>query len=245
MFIDPKQLQAAIAQLQSAGKLPASLPRKTAELLARSLGKYSGEVSQKVLTNILADFQSKIATASSMTDPLQLRGVLADLTQYVGSEDVAGQIKFAHKISQEVASGAGGYLNQNLSPEALDEYPALELRRMFQRDVPRGFKTGAKGALIPVPGDDWPSRWEAAGGELFDGRMIALKSDEVWQNLGDGEGGYDDTLGNPFPPFAFNSGFMTVDVSRKEAVTLGLIGADEEAQPATLDFKNLFAEVTA
>ena len=245
MFIDPKQLQAAIAKLQSEGKLPASLPSKTVELLARSLGKYSGEVSQKVLANILADFQSKIATASSMTDPVQMRGVLADLTQYVGSEDVAGQIKFALKISQEVASGAGGYLNQNLSPEAIDEYPALELRRMFQRDVPRGFRSGPKGQLIAVPGDDWPSRWEAAGGELFDGRMIALKSDDVWQNLGDGEGGYDDTLGNPFPPFAFNSGFMTVDISRAEAVELGLIGADEAAKPATLDFKNLFAEVTA
>jgi len=233
-----------IAELQAAGKLPRELSASQTAQLQRALQKYSGQVSQRVLSNILDDFKSKIQTAQSMTDPVQMRGVLADLTLYTGSPEVAEQIRFALHVSQEVASGGGRFLNQNLSPEALDEYPALELKRMFARHVPRGFKVGPKGAIIPVPDDDWPSRWEAAGGELTDdGRMVALKSDPIWQALGDGDGGYDDTLGNPFPPFAFNSGFMTFEVSRKEAVELGLLGQDEEAKPARFDVSKLFAEV--
>ena len=121
-------------------------------------------------------------------------------------------------------------MNQNLTPEAVDEYPALELKRLYDRDVPRGTKD---------PDDGWPARWEAGGGELIDGRMVALKNDPIWQALGDGEGGYDDTLGNPFPPFAFNSGFETVDVSRAEAEELGLISEGEEVEPAEIDFGNL------
>ena len=44
----------------------------------------------------------------------------------------------------------------------VDEYPALELYRLYDRDVPRGFQSGPKGTLIPVPDDDWPSRFEDA-----------------------------------------------------------------------------------
>jgi hypothetical protein len=69
--------------------------------------------------------------------------------------------------------------------------------------------------------------------------MVALKDDPIWQALGDGDGGYDDTLGNPFAPFAFNSGYETLDVSRKESVSLGLIGENEHADPAPIDFGTL------
>ena len=240
-----KNILAAIAQLQRDGKLPHDLSQDQLTKLAQSLQKYSGEVGQRLVDVILEDFKSKIASAQSMTDPEQMRGILADLTRYVGSPELADQIKFSLHISQQVASGGGRYLNQNLSPEALDEYPALELKRMFGRTLPRGFKRGPKGSIIPVPDDAWPARWEAAGGELYDGRMIALKSDDVWQNLGDGDGDYDDTLGNPFPPFAFNSGFMTFEISRHDAVELGVMDEDDVAKPANIDFSKLFAEVAA
>jgi len=246
-------LSQLIAALQKDGKLPAGLtPRQTA-LLQKSLQKYSGEVSQRLLAKILDDFKSKLETASSMTDPAQLRGVLADLGGYVGNEDATAGIKFALKISQEVASGAGQFLNQNLSAEAVDEYPALEFKRLFSRNVPRGERIGPKGAIIEVPDEDWPTRWAAAGaaaedsdwlpweGDAQEGRGVALKSSAIWQALGDGEGGFDDTLGNPYPPFAFNSGFMTLDLSRREAVKLGLIGADEPAEPAKLNYEKIFS----
>ncbi len=255
MIGDASNLKSLLAQLQREGKLPAGLSPAQLAPLEKSFAKWNGEVSQRIVQKILADWQSKIQTAQSLTEPAAQRGVIYDLTKFVGNDEIASSIRFALKISQEVASGAGQYLNQNLSPEVLDEYPALEFKRLFDRTVPRGLKRGPKGALIMVPEDNWPSRWAAAGAEAGDdnwldwegdaqgGRGLALKSSGIWQALGDGAGGYDDTLGNPFPPFAFNSGFMTFDVSRKEAVNLGLIGVDEEAKPAPINLAELFAEV--
>lgn len=110
---------------------------------------------------------------------------------------------------------------------ALDVNPAWELVRMIETRVQR----------------DWQERWlaaaEATGG--FDGctdpreaggRMVALKNHPIWQALGDGEGGYDDTLGNPWPPFAFNSGMNVIDVSRDDAVALGIMGPDDTVKPS-------------
>ena len=246
-----------LAQLQRAGKLPAGLSPAQLAPLEKSFAKWNGAVNERIIQKILVDWQDKIQAAQTLTTPATPRGPIYDLTQFVGSQEIADSIRFALKVSQEVASGAGQYLNQNLSPEVLDEYPALEFKRLFDRDVPRGLKRGPKGALIMVPEDNWPSRWAAAGAEAGDedwldwegdaqgGRGVALKSSGIWQALGDGAGDYDDTLGNPFPPFAFNSGFMTFDLSREEAVNLGLIGADEAAKPAKINFAELFAEVTS
>jgi 8-oxo-dGTP pyrophosphatase MutT (NUDIX family) len=148
-----------------------------------------------------------------------------------------------------VTQGAGQFVSQNLDQETLDVWPALELVRLFDVEVPRGFKYGPKGSIVPDPDNDWPSRWEAALEESGDeeasaayeesGRMVALKSSEVWGALGDGAGGYTDTLGNPFAPFAFNSGYRTKDIRRDDAVALGLMDDEDEAKPADFDFKSL------
>ena len=138
--------------------------------------------------------------------------------------------------------GAAGYV-RDTDQAVVDEYPAWELLRVYPREVPRGFRKGPKGVLIAEPDQDWPSRWVAAGGELVDGRMIALKNDDVWQNLGDGVGGYDDTLGNAFPPFAFNSGFDVQNVGRAECISLGLLDVDEPAKAPRFDLDKLFAPI--
>ena len=97
--------------------------------------------------------------------------------------------------------------------------PAWELVRMGTRRVPR---------------EDWPARWRAAGnsvgweGALQD-RFIALKKSPIWQALGDGEGGFTDTLGNPYPPFAFSSGMDWVAVDRDTCEKLGLIKSSSPA----------------
>lgn len=95
--------------------------------------------------------------------------------------------------------------------------PAWELLRFGQRRVPR----------------DWQQRWKAAGdsvgwvGASRDfGSLIALKDSPIWQALGDGAGGYRDTLGNPYPPFAFNSGMAWAGVDRRECIRMGLMSAD-------------------
>ena len=110
------------------------------------------------------------------------------------------------------------------TPATLEEWPAVELTRFVGRGVPR---------------QDWADRWQAAGdavgwegaareaGGFPDWRMVALKGSPIWQALGDGAGGYRDTLGNPFPPFAFGSGLAWADVSRDEAIELGLIEPGE------------------
>ncbi|MBQ6339180.1 MAG: hypothetical protein IJI36_08555 [Kiritimatiellae bacterium] len=93
--------------------------------------------------------------------------------------------------------------------------PAWELMRFGQRRVPR----------------DWAARWKAAGdavgwvGASRDfGTLIALKDSPIWAALGNGAGGYKDTLGNPYPPFAFSSGMAWAGVDRRECIRLGLIG---------------------
>ena len=73
------------------------------------------------------------------------------------------------------------------------------------------------------------------------GRMAALKSSGIWRALGDGEGGFNDTLGNPYPPFAFRSGMWTVELDRGEAEELGLLAEGEAAAAADFDLAELFA----
>ena len=96
--------------------------------------------------------------------------------------------------------------------DTLDLFPAWRLTRfMWPNGKPR----------------DWELRWAAAGNSVgWQGacreEMVARKDSPIWQALGDGAGGFSDTLGNPYPPFAFNSGMGWEDVDRDEAEGLGL-----------------------
>ena len=135
---------------------------------------------------------------------------------------------------ENLAYGYGRYVATQ-DPDTLDLWPCWELVRVSPVNVPRGFKLGLSGKLVPVSGDSWPERWAKIGGQRFEGRMIALKNDPIWERLGDPKV-FDDALGNPYPPFAFNSGFDVRDVSRKEAESLGVIAKDAPApQPQTRD----------
>lgn len=117
------------------------------------------------------------------------------------------------------------------------QFPCYELVRIAPRHTPRGMRR-RDGVLTPKPGDDWPSRFVAAGGELYEKgtRMIAIKGSDVWVKLGEGAGGYTDTLGNPFAPFAFGSGYGLRELPRGECLLIGVITEDDQAaaMPATL-----------
>lgn len=91
-------------------------------------------------------------------------------------------------------------------PIVLDAFPAWELVRISPAEEPR----------------NWLTRWMMAGGQIFRGRMIALKGASVWDALGDTRL-FDDALGNPYPPFAWNSGMDLRDIDRQEAEELGVI----------------------
>lgn len=114
-----------------------------------------------------------------------------------------------------------GYLAQGTTPAALFAFPAWELVRIYPRTVPR---------------DDWPDRWTAAGGVLYRetvsgdaptnlnpsrGRMIAAKDSSVWEQLGSRDL-FDDGIGTPYPPFAFNSGMGWRQISRAICEQLGV-----------------------
>ena len=126
---------------------------------------------------------------------------------------------------------------ENLDDELVQMIPAKELVRFVSVFVPR---VSAEDKAGPENGWDyrWPAACEVAGDDdalaVFKatGRMVALRNSDVWQALCDGAGGYDDTIGNPFAPFAFGSGIDTQSVSRRETIELGLIDQfDEEWKP--------------
>ena len=96
---------------------------------------------------------------------------------------------------------AEGYARQKMAmdPDIMDAVPAQELVRIRQAREPR----------------DWPSRWQAAGGKFYGGRMIALKTDPIWRKIS--------RFDLPQPPFDFNSGMGLANVRRKDAEALGLL----------------------
>lgn len=140
-------------------------------------------------------------------------GTIKDVTSF-------GRADLIVRTQQDIAAGFGRYVAEN-DPDILDAFPARELIRVVEPTDPKRKR-------------NWEARWRAAGGRMFGGRMIAPKDDPVWQNLGDGAGGYDDALGNPFPPFAFNSGMDVEEVDREEAERLGVVQRNQRITPDSL-----------
>jgi hypothetical protein len=103
-----------------------------------------------------------------------------------------------------------GFQRQGQDDLARWQFPAYELIRLEPREEER----------------DWQERFVRAGGELYDGRMIALKDADVWSQLGN-SGLFDDGLDTTYPPYAFNSGMGWREVSREDAIALGVISAGE------------------
>jgi hypothetical protein len=115
----------------------------------------------------------------------------------------------------QMARGYGQWM-QAQDPDVLDQWPALELIRVAQRKVPR----------------DWLSRWRAAGGKFYQGRMIALVNDPVWVKIS--------RFGLPYAPFDFGSGMGTQPVDRAEAEDLGVLGPDDVVAPQSRGFNDDF-----
>ena len=114
-----------------------------------------------------------------------------------------------------------GQVAASENPLTLMSMPAWRLTRTGARKKPRG---------------NWNRRWAAAGAKCgWKGAahrtMCALKTSPIWQALADGAGGFDDTLGSPYPPFAFGSGMAWVNVRRSEWKRI----CQEEGIPDGLD----------
>lgn len=179
------------------------------------------------------------------------RGYQADPEDEGTIKDLASptRVDLVVKTNVGLANGAGHYIQGNANQDVVDLWPAYELLPFDSSRVPRGEKE-TKDGLEPDPENGWPARFRAAAEEAGDedalrvldatGRMVALKASGTWQALGDGAGGYEDTLGNPFTPFAFNSTRQLEEVSREECEDMGLLKPGQKVEAAPLDFAKLF-----
>lgn len=93
---------------------------------------------------------------------------------------------------------------QNQNANLRDEFPCQELVRVSARRAPR----------------DWTAIWQAAGGKLYQGRMIAPVDDPIWTEIS--------RFDKPWPPFDYGSGMGVEKVSRAEAEALGVIAPGED-----------------
>jgi len=113
----------------------------------------------------------------------------------------------------EMAQGYGHFA-QGQDSAILDQWPAQELI-----DTNPGQTENRR---------DWKQIWMDAGGEFYDGRMIALKNDPIWTRIS--------RFNLPYPPFDFGSYWDVADVDRDEAISLELIDRDTEILPQSRNF---------
>lgn len=131
-------------------------------------------------------------------------GSLQDLTSN-------GRLNLILDTNTDLARGYGNWAADQ-DEDLLATWPAQELIRLEDREEER----------------DWAARWIDAGGQIFDGRLIAPKNDPIWTAIS--------AFGLPYPPFDFNSGMGVRDVGYREAVALGVITRGQTPQPQTRDF---------
>lgn len=174
----------------------------------------------------------------------EIKGFLASVG-YTAPEGKAGTIEDLSSDSRinlvidtnvRMAIGAGRFIQAN-EPEAVEKYPAWRFRRVEERLHHRMWE-GSKGLWANACRRAGDRRALAAYGDT--GRMAALKSSGVWEEISDPDytpGG----LGNPFDPVALNTGMGREELSRAEAVELGLLGEDDDAQPTRFGLPNLFS----
>lgn len=168
----------------------------------------AGEINQATARSVLEGVLEQMGHAMSDEGGLQNPASIRRLNLIVET-----QTQMAASVAQL----------QEQDQTLVDEWPAWELMRLEDRAVPR---------------PDWAARWNLAGNSVgwtgalethIGGRMVALKDSPIWQALGDGVGGFRDTLGNPYPPFAYSSGMGWEDVTREECEALGLLKPGETA----------------
>jgi hypothetical protein len=175
--------------------------------------------------------------AGQYTNPVTVRAALQDVLKKVGYEAAdldKGTIKDLttyqrlHLIVETNLRMAQGYANyrRGLEADTLAQYPAAEFTRIYARQVPRGTHRTKEGAIVVDNPHYWQDRWVRAGGQVFDGKMIALKTDPVWVNVS--------RFKLPYGPPDFNSGYGQLPVKRKEAIRLGLLSPGQKVQPPSI-----------
>ena len=191
------------SRMTSAGYLA-----KLREVIAQMLeGKISQATARDTLEGILEQMGHSMQDGFGLKNPASIRRlnlILETQTQ------MAASVAKSHEQTESV----------------VNEFPAWALMRLESRRAPR---------------EDWLARWNAAGSSVgWEGAkkepwhgsgasfaFVALKSSPIWGAIGNGVGGFNDTLGNPYPPFAYSSGMGWEEVDRATAENLGLVSEGE------------------
>ena len=250
IFLEPLPFREAIAANEIKRLLPTSLSsRELSELDAelRRRARFSARVTDADFLQVIDDLVTPIAgglregetiEGAAGTRLLSIPEAKAQLGEFLrargyrpenpGDEGTIKDLRTDARLQLIVETNVldsmcFGQWQATQDETALDVNPGWQLVRFSTRRVPR----------------DWAARWrdartatsEEGATDGADGVMIALKNHPLWEALGAGAGGYEDTLGNPWPPFAFNSGMGVVDVPREECVQLGLLGEATQIPP--------------
>lgn len=179
----------------------------------------SGDINQAEATTRLLSCLKSMGYDTENGDP-------TDLTNPASER----RLNLIVDTQRQMAASVSRLMSQDEG--TLDQFPGWELCRMGSRALPR---------------QDWLARWNAAGkavgwkgahqrpiyGDVNAYGFIALKSSPIWAALGDGAGGYRDTLGNPYPPFCYSSGMAWLDADRETCERFGLIRPEESASAPT------------
>ena len=186
----------------------ARLSQQTEAVAQMLEGRIERGEAERLLLRSLAALGHPIEGAESIADPASERRLKLVLdTQCQMAKSVA-------QLSQQTES-------------VVHQFPGWELCRVGERRLPR---------------KDWLSRWNLAGrsvgwegavdhpiyGDATAYGFLALKSSPIWAALGAGVGGFRDTLGNPFPPFAYSSGMDWLDADRETCERFGLVPGDAD-----------------
>lgn len=214
----------------------AELDQLSAAIRERSV--FSAHVLEVDFLTTLRDQIGKLVAGVSegsgkYTNPVTVRKALKSILESVGYEASPRDIgtlkdlrtyQRLHLIVETNLRMAQGYATyrRGLSSEALAQYPAAEFTRIYSRRVPRGTHRTKEGALVVDNPNYWRDRWIRAGGQVFNGKMIALKSDPVWTAIS--------RFKLPYGPPDFNSGYGQLPVKRKEAIRLGLLAPGQQVK---------------
>lgn len=223
-----EELPAVIERLAS--RAPVASPLRTADwerlpLALRERAQFSAGVEE---VKIVGGISEKLGEWAEFVkrDPqrayMDRSRFVAEMRGLLGAEpgdtgrltDIASRrrLELIYNFQTEDAASYARWQTEHADPDILDAFPAQELIRVEPRLKPR----------------DWESRWEEAGGSLFEGRMIARKDDPIWVRIS--------RFGKPWPPFDFGSGMGVQDVERSEAEALGVIKPSDRIRSQAEDF---------
>ena len=227
MINRPTSLQEALRYLADKQLMPTRLRTWQLEQLPVELRQQSFFSAAVTMVEVLDEAltQIKLITAQE-TDRAQARLAIRKVLDKLnynptpGEENSLTDLRSDRRLNLILdtnvaqANGYGEHQAQN-DEDVHFLYPALEL-----------YRAGG----MPEQPRPWLEKWVRAGGKLYEGRMIAMRTDEIWTRNLDA-GGFN-RFGNPYPPFDFNSGMRTRNVARAEAERLGVAaGAQPVAEP--------------